>query len=391
MEEDFYYKYVGSTYNRLTITGVLRTPRPKFVCECSCGGTITTDVHSVLHNKTSSCGCLKVEKIRENGKNNIKSDGKVGKKFKNKLGFEYEIVQYIKSNKVLVKFIDTGYEKWSAMKEIQKGSIRDWIATPLLEPKGYVKTGKKRKPAVEVGQVIENFYGCKFEVIEQLPDAKCRIKFLDEFGYEKVVLRNDAKRGIRNPYRRAYAGVGYIGEGYYSPENSRHLFTIWSNMLTRCYDEDALKKHITYKGCWVDDIWHSFQNFAMWCEYQPEFKNKDWCLDKDIVERGNKVYSPDTCSFVPVEINNLFTLRGNKRGKYPLGVHKEKRSGRFIAQINREGRRVCLGRYDTPEAAFLVYKDAKEEVIRSLANKYKGSINSAVYESLINWNVEVTD
>jgi hypothetical protein len=103
------------------------------------------------------------------------------------------------------------------------------------------------------------------------------------------------------------------------------------------------------------------------------------------------VYSPDTCSFVPVEINNLFTLRGNKRGEYPLGVHKEKKSGRFIAQINREGRRICLGRYDTPEAAFLVYKDAKEKVIKDLANKYKGSINSAVYESLINWNVEVTD
>ena len=389
--EDFYTKHIGEVYGRLTIKGVVRNPKPKFVCDCSCGNETISDVHSILSGKTQSCRCLQKEFIKENGKNNLKPAVGIGEKFRNTKGLTFEIVEYLRSRKVKVRFVESGFEVWAAVKEIKKGKIRDWITTPLLEVKHYVKTGNKRKPAVEVGQVIENFYGCKFKVIEQLPNAKCRIKFLDEFGYEKVVLRSDAKQGIRNPYRRGYSGTGYLGEGYYSPENSRQIFTIWSNMLTRCYDEESLKKNITYVGCSVDSIWHSFQNFAMWCEYQPEFKNKDWCLDKDIAERGNKLYSPDTCSFVPVEINNLFTLRGNKRGEYPLGVHKEKKSGRFIAQINREGRRICLGRYDTPEAAFLVYKDAKEEVIKDLANKYKGSINSAVYESLINWNVEVTD
>ena len=37
-------------------------------------------------------------------------------------------------------------------------------------------------------------------------------------------------------------------------------------------------------------------------------------LDKDILVRGNKLYSPDTCLFVPQEINNLLTVQ-NKRGK----------------------------------------------------------------------------
>lgn len=331
------------------------------------------------------------ELIRENGKNNIRPAVAIGEVFKNKKGLDFEIVQYVTSNKVKIKFVKSGFEAWSAVKEIKKGSIRDWIATPLLPAATYIKTGRKRKPALEVGQILENFYGCKYEVIELVDGNYCKIKFLDSFGYEKVVLKSDAKRGIRNPYRKSVAGVGYIGEGVYNSVTSSQLFMVWSNMLTRCYDEESLKKHITYVGCSVEDTWHCFQDFATWCEAQPEFmNNRDWCLDKDIIERGNKIYSPHKCSFVPTCINNLFTLRGNKRGEYPLGVHQAP-YGRFVAQINRDNKRVCLGRFDTPEETFLVYKSAKEEVIKKLATDYKGIINNIVYESLINWKVEVTD
>lgn len=30
-----------------------------------------------------------------------------------------------------------------------------------------------------------------------------------------------------------------------------------------------------------------------------------WHLDKDILLKGNKVYSPETCAFVPAKINSL--------------------------------------------------------------------------------------
>jgi len=389
--EDFYSKHIGEVYERLTVKSVVRNPRPQFVCACECGGSVTCDVFSVLHKKTRSCGCLRLEVLKESGKGNLKPIA-TGTRFKNKRGLDFEVVEYVTSTRIRIRFVESGYETISARKEVKKGSIRDWIATPLLPATKYEKTGIKRKPAVEVGQIIENFYGSTFEVIELLAGAKCRIKFLDSFGYEKVVLRNDAKRGIRNPYRLSVAGVGYIGAGTYSPANSLQLWTVWSNMITRCYDEDSLKKNITYVGCSVHKVWHCFQNFAAWSEAQPEFiKNKDWCLDKDIIEQGNKIYSPDKCSYVPVAINNLFTLRGNKRGEYPLGVHKEGKSGKFIAQINREGRRICLGRFATPEQAFLVYKEAKESVVKEIAEKYKSEINSQVYTSLINWKVEVTD
>lgn len=388
--EDFYSKHIGEVYERLTIKSVVRNPRPQFVCACECGGSVTCDVFSVLHKKTRSCGCLRLEVLKESGKKNLKPIP-TGSIFKNTKGLKFEIVEYLTSTRIKIRFVDSGYETVSARKEIKNGSIRDWVATPLLPAAKYIKTGRKRKPAVEVGQILENFYGCKYEVIEVMGDS-CKIKFLDSFGHEKVVLSSDAKRGIRNPYRKSVAGVGYIGEGPYNSVSSSQLFMVWSNMLTRCYDEESLKKNITYVGCSVDDRWHCFQDFAGWCEAQPQFvRNKDWHLDKDILERGNKVYSPDKCSFVPRDINNLFTLRGNERGDYPLGVHRESKSGRYIAQINRDGRRVCLGRFPTPEAAFVIYKEAKESVVKEIAEKYKAELKFEIYTSLINWKVEVTD
>lgn len=388
---EFYSKHIGEVYERLTINGVVRNPRPQFVCSCECGGSVTCDVFSVLHKKTRSCGCLRLEVLIESGKKNLKPL-EIGLVFKNKKGLEFKIVEYVKSTKVRIEFIESGYETWAAIKEIKKGSIRDWLATPLLPKRENVGPLKSKCKPLVIGEVLTNFYGCQYEITEIIDEHMCKIKFLDSFGFEKVCNRSDVRRGVRNPYRKSVAGIGYIGEGPHNSVSSSQLFMVWSNMIVRCYDEESLKKNITYVGCSVDGRWHCFQDFAGWCEAQPEFvRNKDWHLDKDILVRGNKVYSPDKCSFVPRDINNLFTLRGNERGDYPLGVHRESKSGKYIAQINRDGRRICLGRFPTPEAAFVVYKEAKESVVKEIAEKYKAELKVEIYTSLINWKVEVTD
>lgn len=390
--EDFYAKYIGQVYERLTILSVVRDPKPKFVCACSCGNETITDVHSVLTGKTRSCRCIQKELIRERGKENLKPAVQIGEIFKNKKGLEFGVIEYQKSHSVKVKFINSGFEVWSAVKEIKKGSIRDWIATPLQPKAVYVSNGRKRKEAVVKGQVIENFYGCKFEVIEILDNAMCRIKFLDEFAYEKVVPRSSARKGVRNPFRRLASGIGYVGVGEYSPDADRRLYTLWNNVFTRCYDEVQLKKGVTYVGCSICEEWHNFQNFAKWCDDQPQYSNGNvWCLDKDIIFKGNKVYSPETCCFVPTELNNLFTLRGNARGIYPLGVYFNKKDEKFIAQVNINGKRTTLGRYISVDTAFTAYKIAKEKIIKDAANRYKDQLDQRTYTALINWKVEVTD
>ena len=104
------------------------------------------------------------------------------------------------------------------------------------------------------------------------------------------------------------------------------------------------------------------------------------------------MYSPDTCCFVPNEINALFIKHDSKRGKYPIGVslHNKK----FCARINifKKGS-VWLGTFDTPELAFLAYKRAKEAYIKDTAQMYydKGKITKRVYDALMKYEVEITD
>ena len=143
---------------------------------------------------------------------------------------------------------------------------------------------------------------------------------------------------------------------------------------------------IVANDCTVDERWHNFQNFAEW--YYDNYI-EGYHLDKDILFKGNKIYSPETCCFVPQEINKLFTKRQSKRGDYPIGVISNKK--RFISIFTKEKKIFYLGSFATPEEAFIAYKTEKENRIKEIANKWKGLISDKVYQALINYQVEITD
>lgn len=157
-------------------------------------------------------------------------------------------------------------------------------------------------------------------------------------------------------------------------------------MLSRCYDKKYQEKQPAYIGCYVDNYLLGFQNFAKWFE---ENYNEGFHLDKDILVKGNKVYSPQTCCFVPQEINKLFTKSTKLRGNLPIGVSKL--GSRFVAQVNINGKRIHLGCFTTPEEAFQAYKTAKEKQIKEVADKWKDLIDLKVYQAMYNYKVEIND
>lgn len=139
-------------------------------------------------------------------------------------------------------------------------------------------------------------------------------------------------------------------------------YTTWKSMLMRCYYPKYQLKRPTYIGCRVDERWRSFKAFRSWMERQ------DWVdkhLDKDFLatESPGKLYSPDTCCFIPQWLNKLFTDRGAARGEWPQGVSWHKVAQRFQAHLNVDGHRQHLGLFDTPEAAFNAYVDAKTKYV----------------------------
>ena len=163
----------------------------------------------------------------------------------------------------------------------------------------------------------------------------------------------------------------------------------WRNMLARCFDEKYKKGSPTYTNCSCCEEWLLFSNFKRWYE---SFNCPDYHLDKDILVKNNKVYSPETCCLVPPEINTLFTKRQNDRGKQPIGVCYIKRSGKYSATIHKM-RNVHLGFFDTPEEAFQAYKSAKEQYVKEIATQYfqEGKITQRVYQALMEYQVEITD
>lgn len=135
----------------------------------------------------------------------------------------------------------------------------------------------------------------------------------------------------------------------------------WRGMLRRCYDPRLHLKHPTYAECSVTEEWLLFSNFEEW------MLGQDWegsQLDKDLLEAGNKLYSPDFCVFVPKKLNTFITDSGASRGEYALGVYLRKDIGRFKASCNNPftGKYEHLGYYDTPEEAHLVWRKRKHEL-----------------------------
>lgn len=200
---------------------------------------------------------------------------------------------------------------------------------------------------------------------------------------------------IRCPYEPRVYGVGYIGEGpYKSKENDimTKQYSIWSKMLRRCY-ETFNTTNPSYEDCYVCEEWLNFQNFAYWYDNNYyEIDNERMEIDKDILYKGNKVYSPETCIIVTQRINSLFIKCNGIRGEYPIGVSKSINKKKYEAacQIDK-GARKHLGSYNTPEEAFYAYKEYKEKYIKEVADEYKEVIPYTLYEAMYNYEVEITD
>lgn len=201
---------------------------------------------------------------------------------------------------------------------------------------------------------------------------------------------------VVNPYHPTVCGVGYIGVGNYSPKD-RKMYTAWMTLMTRSYDKRYEKIRPTYKDVTVCNEWHNFQAFAEWFSSQKfssgeDFRGKSYQLDKDILFRGNKVYSPETCCFVPHEINSLLISCSSSRGENPIGVDLFKRTGKYVSKVRTGGMsRKQLGYFDTAEEAFGAYKEAKESYIKQVAEKWKEKIDHRVYESLMKWEINIDD
>ena len=171
-----------------------------------------------------------------------------------------------------------------------------------------------------------------------------------------------------------------------------YSYRLWVNLLGRTVDPTKTKILPTYANVTICDEWLSYSKFKEWFDNPANGYKEGYSLDKDILVKGNKIYSPETCCFVPQDVNVLFTKRTKSRGEYPIGVNLGT-NGKYCASLRLNKERKYLGYFDSPEEAFYAYKEAKEAHLKHVAETLfkEEKITKKVYDALISYKVEISD
>ena len=203
--------------------------------------------------------------------------------------------------------------------------------------------------------------------------------FLDDQRHKKVNGDMVLSGAVFNRYKRTYFGRGFLGEGVYSTKDKK-AFSCWRNMLKRCYNKE-LPDYIYYADVDVCEEFLDFQRFANWY-YDNHVSG--WQLDKDLLCAVDKrLYSPDTCIFLPVEVNTLMTNK-TKITETPMGISYDKSRGVYRGYFKKDGKRVLLGSGKDYKVILPKYIDLKHKHIEELHLKYKNRVPDEVFHNIKN-------
>lgn len=159
-------------------------------------------------------------------------------------------------------------------------------------------------------------------------------------------------------------------------------YKLWINMLNRCYGD--IKENPSYENCQVSEEFLILSNFVSWVNSigRPE---QGWCLDKDLLGDG-KIYSKETCCFLPSIVNLLIKRSSDSGLGLPKGVSQQPGSGRFKASRSKYGKVKIIGTYATPEEAYEAYIKETETYAKELANTYISKLDPRAFNALLKWS-----
>ena len=248
----------------------------------------------------------------------------------------------------------------------------------------------KLKERYEGKTFKSNNYG-DFVVLEYVDKNNVTIKFNRTGGMRQTTTASILNGNVLDYDVPSVFGVGVVDEQFRKQGMLHRMksYKVWTAMLKRCYSNTSKGFYHTYEDCKVSDKFLRFRNFDKWCKQQVGFGVEYFDLDKDILSKGGKIYSEDTCCFVPQEINRC--LKGYKSKSIKTGVQYHSRDKIYQTRGVVEGEYKHLGNFKTEEEAFLVYKKFKEAHIKSLTEKWKDLIDERAYNALMNYEVSIND
>lgn len=245
---------------------------------------------------------------------------------------------------------------------------------------------------MKTGDILETKFHGLLQILEYKDSKNVVGKFLST-GYTVTGRADSFRKGyVRDRLAKTICGAGFLGmEDHSTHPEYVNIYQRWRNMIVRCNQSQETAYRPSYLGCTICPEWHDLSKFFNWCITHPQWNSGKWELDKDILVKGNKVYSPTTCCFVPTEVNNLFVKRDKLRGPFVIGVTRYSKN-KFIAQCqDGKGSLTTFPPRLTELESFMDYKIFKESVIKSTAETYKPCISNDVYQVMVRYEVETTD
>lgn len=261
------------------------------------------------------------------------------------------------------------YDKKELLRRLYEVHGTDKFDFSLIEDDSFVYKGVETELPVICKKCGSHHHVLATQLLKGGGCNVCRLKSFSKINLGKTKPLNE---------RELVADVGIMDVEHVS-KNDR-IFHVWREMITRCYNVDYWKKRPTYEHCEVCDEWKYYSNYLKW--YNEHFVD-GFEVDKDLLSFtiGHKAYSPDTCCFLPPEVNAFLSTKSIKR-YLPVGVHIV--SGCITASCGRD----YLGTFETVEEARLAYLGEKKKRIIELANKWKSKIEPRAYDALINLDVD---
>ena len=186
----------------------------------------------------------------------------------------------------------------------------------------------------------------------------------------------------------------------YMELTEREIKNRYANMRNRCYSRAYQEKRQWYRGCTVCDEWmdpeHGLDRFGAWCNANYYIIEGEGTMeiDKDILVKGNKVYSPETCLFVPKRINCMFSgsSRKNENG-LPMEVQYNAHLQQYYPVLTGiDGKDIISREYfDNPEDAWQLYAQYKTDYVKTIAETYRSCVPDKVYEAIKNHVFSIDD
>lgn len=296
----------------------------------------------------------------------------------------------------ILQVLEKTFEKSSNGKYLYKVRFQKYIYETLAQ-KGHILSGNVNNPQIEVEEFLEKTHlqncGDNLKVLRKSHYEELQKSWMFECEFLNYPCKILATKGnilrgkVNNPYIPVVCNKGFIGQGKFNSKEYKSIYSIWQNMLDRCYNFKAKNYHnYGSKGVIVCDEWFNFQLFANWYQSFKEqnYTNKDFNLniDKDIIYNINKgeinIYSPKTCLLLPEELNCW--LAGDSKDS---GVFKQ--SNKYYSRYRRgQDLNIYIGTFDTFEEAKVAYAKEKYKYWKIEIDKY--DFNKDLKELLLKYD-----